>query len=77
MSGPVAEWGGKTEPLRERLAHRYYRLRWVGDDWSTLRPPHKEAYYELADELIAEIADAGYRLVEADAWEAWMETRDE
>lgn len=54
---------GPSRDLRERCAHAYYRLRWARDDWRHMAPVHREAYYEVADAILAEIAAAGYVIV--------------
>ena len=54
---------GPSRDLLERCAHAYYRLRWARDDWRHMAPVHREAYYEVADAILAEIAASGYVIV--------------
>ena len=60
---------GPSRDLRERCAHAHYRLRWARDDWRHMAPVHREAYYEVADAILAEIIAAGYVIVATDRLE--------
>lgn len=64
---------GPSRDLRERCAHAHYRLRWARDDWRHMAPVHREAYYEVADAILAEIIAAGYVIVPTDRLERLIE----
>lgn len=65
----IAVDAGGDALLRERCAHAYYRLRWKRDDWKHMEPVHREAYYEVADAILAEIAAAGFVIVDSERYE--------
>ncbi len=55
--------------LRERLAKSYYCIRWINSPWESNQEVHKEAYYEVVDVILAEIAAAGMVIVDAERFE--------